>query len=147
MENMTKLYIIGKIPWEDGDSRGKEGKFETLDNEHEVSLPDIEFERVYLPVICEKCGTPSLLIAEDIVPVESGERGMGAEIAHSDRAYGKCVNCKGDMDAGITIWEYPKYIFQKFAIDEEKNCKHSDIGNLDSLIEDIIWVQEYREEE
>jgi len=134
---MTKLYIIGKIHREDGDSRGKEGMFETLDNEHAVSLPDREFKRVYLPVICEKCGAPNLLIAEDIVPVEKEERGMGAEIAHSDRAYSKCVSCKGDMAARITIWEYPEYIFQKFTIDEEENCKHLDIGNLDYLIEDI----------
>ncbi|GAI26288.1 unnamed protein product [marine sediment metagenome] len=72
---------------------------------------------------------------------------MGVEVTYSDRAYGKCVNCKWDMEAGITIWEYPKYVFQKFAIDEEENCKSSDIGNFDSLIKDIIWAQEYREEE
>jgi len=143
---MTKLYIIGKIPWEDVDSRGKGGKFETLDNEHTVSLLDVEFERAYFPVICKRCGTPNILIAEDIVPVESEERGMGVEIAHSDRACGKCVNCNGDMGARITIWEYPKGLFQNFAIDEEENCKSSDIGNFDSLIEDIIWAQEYREE-
>ena len=145
-EKMAKLYIIGKNPCEDVDSRGKEGIFETLDNEHPVSLPNVEFERVYLPVICKKCGAPNILTAEDIEPVESKEREMGVEVAYSSRAYGDCVNCNENMEARITMWGYPEYVLQIFEVDEEENCKSSEIGFLDSLIEDIIWAQKYREE-
>ena len=72
---------------------------------------------------------------------------MGMEILHSSQAYSDCVNCNGYMEARITIWEYPESVFQFFEMDEEENCKHPDVGNLDSLVEDVIWAQEYREEE
>ena len=140
---MTKLYVIGKKYGE----RGREGFFETLDNEHDVPIPDIEeFERVYLPVICKGCRTPNLIIAEDIVSRKEEERGMGEEVAYYGQAYDKCISCNKDMDAEITLWEYSKGIFKDFNVDEKGNCKRTEIGNLDSLIKDIILAREYREE-
>jgi len=140
-----RLYVVGKLPREDVDGVWEEGVFVILDNEHQVSLPDVEFERVYLPVVCKSCGAPNILVGEDIEAVSGTEREMGEEVIHSDRVYGKCVNCGKPMEARVDIYEYPSYSFQHFEVDEEDNCKCQDIGNLNLLIDDIVWAQKYRE--
>lgn len=135
----NNLLILGKIPHEGIEKKEKQIYFGVLDNVQSIALPDFEFERIYLPVICKKCGTTNLLVGEDVSSNKSEEdRGMGIEIEHWCSIEGVCEHCNAELEADVVIFEYPLATFQSFEVQCKNNCAPTYIGNLQVLIEDVI---------
>lgn len=132
-----KIYVVGKVPFEDENRSGTSGFFDILEKDQQMVQLDLEFERMYLPVVCEKCGNPNLLISEDIYRDSSHERGMGDEYFYFPTFEGECSKCKNPLEAEVSFREYPEGAYSLPEIEHITNCKVvDDIGGLDALLKD-----------
>ena len=85
------------------------------------------------------------ILSGDIEAVGRSEREMGHETIYSAKLYGKCMKCGNSMEAEVSVYEYPPGVINSLELERTKNCKYSDIGNLDNMIDDVIRTVLYRE--
>ncbi len=93
----------------------------------EINIMETNIDCISVPVKCNSCQKSHILIAEDIeTQVSDTERGMGTEKYHYATAYGTCEKCNKDLEASISICEYPErpITFEDDFISEKIDCKY-----------------------